>query len=147
MVLLKCGRRVASGYVVTDHIPVQADLSDLAEVITWCKTHDAECHQIVLNAERLYDRLINLEGQLDYMQLMTYQMAKQYVPEGEGGRCCTLLACSVRGSDQCRVRVSVLWLGGVVAVFSDHWSAFTRSGPVWLAVKEATELHPLGLGL
>ncbi len=62
----------------TDHIPVKADLSDLADVIAWCKTHDAECKRIVENAEKLYSRLINLEGQLDYMQLMTYHIAKRY---------------------------------------------------------------------
>jgi hypothetical protein len=61
----------------SDHIPVKADLSDLADVIAWCKTHDLQCQEIVHNAEKLYDRLINTEGQLDYMQLMTYHIAKR----------------------------------------------------------------------
>jgi hypothetical protein len=63
--------------VCADHIPVRADLSDLADVLTWCKTHDAECQQIVRNAEVLYERLMNVEGQLDYLQLMTYHIAKR----------------------------------------------------------------------
>ncbi len=59
---------------------MQADLSDLAEVLTWCKTHDAECKAIVGNAERLYERLMSKEGQLDYLQLMTFHIAKRCVP-------------------------------------------------------------------
>ena len=63
-----------------DHIVVAADLSDLAEVITWCKQHDAACEQITLNSKRLYHRLISREGQLDYMQLMIREIALKFMP-------------------------------------------------------------------
>jgi hypothetical protein len=63
-----------------DHIVVAADLSDLAEVIAWCKTHDAECERVAANCRALYDRVVSLEGQLDYLQLMTHEIAARFTP-------------------------------------------------------------------
>jgi hypothetical protein len=39
-------KHTAGDAVVGDHIRVAADLSDLSEVIEWCKAHDAECAQV-----------------------------------------------------------------------------------------------------
>ena len=61
-----------------DHIPVKADLSDLAQVITWCKQHDAECQAIAANAAALYDRLVNEAGQMEYTALMLHEMAARF---------------------------------------------------------------------
>ena len=33
-----------------DHVPIAADLSDLAEKIKWCREHDDECRQIAQRA-------------------------------------------------------------------------------------------------
>jgi hypothetical protein len=63
-----------------DHIPVATDLSDLANVIQWCKTHDRECETIADNSKALYNRLIAYEGQLDYMQLVLHEIAARFRP-------------------------------------------------------------------
>jgi len=64
-----------------DHIMVAADLSDLADVITWCKTHDAECARVASNSKALYDRLISKDGQLDYMQLVLHEIAARFTSQ------------------------------------------------------------------
>jgi hypothetical protein len=61
-----------------DHIRVAADLSDLAEVIAWCKQHDAECARIAASSKALYERLVAREGQLDYMQLLVHEVAARF---------------------------------------------------------------------
>jgi hypothetical protein len=53
-----------------DHVPVKADLSDLAEQIEWCRTHDEECKQIAKRAREIHDRFLSKEGILDYMQVL-----------------------------------------------------------------------------
>ncbi len=37
-----------------DHVPVKADLSDLAEKIRWCRENDVECRKIAKNVSELY---------------------------------------------------------------------------------------------
>lgn len=61
-----------------DHIPVAPDLSDLSEVITWCKQHDEVCERIASNSSALYERLIAKEGQIDYMQLVLHEIAARF---------------------------------------------------------------------
>jgi len=61
-----------------DHLVVAADLSDLAEVIEWCKRHDVACERIVSNSVALYKRLISREGLLDYTQLMLREVALRF---------------------------------------------------------------------
>lgn len=53
-----------------DHVPVKADLSDLAEKIEWCRTHDEECRMIANRARIIHDRFLSKEGILDYMQVL-----------------------------------------------------------------------------
>lgn len=52
-----------------DHVPVKADLSDLADAIEWCRNNDDKCQEIARNAQALHDRYISREGILDYMQV------------------------------------------------------------------------------
>ena len=52
-----------------DHVPVKADLSDLAEQIEWCRNHDEECQNIARRARMIHDRFLSKEGILDYMQV------------------------------------------------------------------------------
>ena len=54
-----------------DHVPVKADLSDLAEQIEWCRTHDEECKEIANRARMIHDRFLSKEGILDYMQVIS----------------------------------------------------------------------------
>jgi hypothetical protein len=49
------------------YIPIKADLSDLAEKITWCKTHDEECEKISVNATMWYNQFMNNEGLTKYV--------------------------------------------------------------------------------
>ena len=62
----------------TDHIPVKPDLSDLAEVIEWCKKNDAMCQRIAENSQQLYERLMSREGLLDYTQMMLRDIALRF---------------------------------------------------------------------
>jgi hypothetical protein len=61
-----------------DHVPVKADLSDLAEQIEWCKTHDDECQRIVERTRALYDQLFSAEGIMDYCQLMFAEISQRF---------------------------------------------------------------------
>ena len=56
---------------------MKSDFSDLAEVIKWCKEHDEECQRIAQNAMARYKNLINISGQLNYLQLMLYGFASR----------------------------------------------------------------------
>ena len=61
-----------------DHIRVAADLSDLFEVITWCKANDAACERIASNAGALYSSVVALDGQLDYLQLLVNEISSRF---------------------------------------------------------------------
>ena len=50
------------------YIPVKSDLSDLADKIRWCKTHDNECYQITQNAIKLYNEINNKNYILKYLK-------------------------------------------------------------------------------
>jgi hypothetical protein len=63
-----------------DHLSVKSDLSDLGAAILWAKTHDKECESIVANAQSLYERLIARDGQLDYLELITLEIASRFTP-------------------------------------------------------------------
>jgi Glycosyl transferase family 90 len=58
-----------------DHIPVKADLSDLAEKIEWCREHDEECRQIVENCQQIYTKYVARDGLLDYVQVCLKHVA------------------------------------------------------------------------
>jgi hypothetical protein len=61
-----------------DHVPVRADLSDLAAQIAWCKAHDAECEAIAGRAKALYARLFSQEGIMDYCQLLFNEISQRF---------------------------------------------------------------------
>jgi hypothetical protein len=48
-------------------IQVKHDLSNLAETVEWCLTHDAECKQIAENGRRFYDKYFTREFVYNYM--------------------------------------------------------------------------------
>jgi len=50
------------------YIPLKKDLSDLAEKITWCKSHDADAFKIAKAARAFFKEYINKETVMDYVQ-------------------------------------------------------------------------------
>lgn len=62
-----------------DHVPVQADLSDLEEKIRWCRENDDKCREIGEQAKLFYDKYVGQEPCLDYVQMVCRQIAKRYV--------------------------------------------------------------------
>lgn len=81
--LLQCGSlilQVESKYVTGDkywfahlmkpfvhYIPISFDFTDLEEKIKWCKNHDNDCKQIVINAKQLYDTYLSKDNILCYV--------------------------------------------------------------------------------
>ena len=49
-------------------VPVKHDLSDLIDVISWCKNNDSKCQQIALNAFEFYNNNLQKEHMLNYME-------------------------------------------------------------------------------
>lgn len=64
-----------------DHIPVKSDLSDLYEVINWCKNNDEECKKISQNAKKLYNKILKKENIFDYMQYICTNINKNTTDE------------------------------------------------------------------
>lgn len=61
-----------------DHVPIRADLSDLADKIRWCRSNDSACRAIARNAKKLWEMNISKQGLLDYVQLVTARIAARY---------------------------------------------------------------------
>lgn len=51
-----------------DHLEVEADLSNLREVLDWCKSHDDECKAIAKRARTLWSQELNREAILDFVE-------------------------------------------------------------------------------
>jgi hypothetical protein len=45
-----------------DHVPVRADLADLAQQIEWCRAHDEECQAIARRGAELHRRYLSADG-------------------------------------------------------------------------------------
>jgi hypothetical protein len=50
------------------YVPIQSDLSDLFDKIRWCRFNDEKCKEIASNAKKFYERYLQKDGVLDYMQ-------------------------------------------------------------------------------
>jgi len=66
-----------------DYVPVKSDLSDLGDIIRWCKLNDGTCKQIAFNAKNKYERYLNKDGILDYWELLLHNLSlcKLELPE------------------------------------------------------------------
>ncbi len=62
---------------LTDHVFVKADLSNLAGAIQWCKTHDAECQEMVSNARKKAAAYLSKEGLTNYVELVLCEIASR----------------------------------------------------------------------
>ncbi|GMF17941.1 unnamed protein product [Phytophthora fragariaefolia] len=61
-----------------DHVPIKADLSDLAEKIQWCRDNDDKCRQIAARANELYDQFVSKEAIHDYMEIICNRVAQRF---------------------------------------------------------------------
>ena len=56
------------------YVPVKDDLSDLISQIKWCINHDKECQEIAKNAVEFYNKYLQKDGILDYMQKIIVEL-------------------------------------------------------------------------
>ncbi|CAI5736562.1 unnamed protein product [Peronospora destructor] len=61
-----------------DHVPIKADLSDLAEKIRWCRENDDKCEQIAAHANELYERFVSKEAIHDYVEVICNRVAQRF---------------------------------------------------------------------
>lgn len=59
------------------YVPVKNDLTDLFDIIRWCRDNDEKCKNIANNARKFYDTYLSEDGQLDYLQKLLIEV-KQY---------------------------------------------------------------------
>lgn len=48
------------------YVPIKYDLSDLEEIILWCRNNDIKCKEIVNNAKKIYYEYFSKEGLMKY---------------------------------------------------------------------------------
>ena len=56
------------------YIPVKADLSDLIDMIKWCKMNDDKCVEIVKNAKLFYKKYLSKDGVFNYLQSLLFNL-------------------------------------------------------------------------
>ena len=59
------------------YVPVKEDLSDLIDMIKWCKANDKKCKNIAINAKNFYLKYLQKDGMLDYMQKLLIDLKNQ----------------------------------------------------------------------
>ena len=52
------------------YIPVKSDLSDLVEIVKWCQKNDSKCKKIANNGYNFYEKYLNRDGLLSYLEGM-----------------------------------------------------------------------------
>ena len=52
------------------YVPVSWDMSDLLDVVQWCRDNDDKCKEIAENARKFYDTYLGRDGILDHLQLL-----------------------------------------------------------------------------
>ena len=52
----------------THYVPIKQDLSNLIDQIKWCRKNDSKCKEIVQNAQDFFNKYLQFDGILDYMQ-------------------------------------------------------------------------------
>lgn len=53
----------------THYVPIKKDLSNIIEIIRWCRSNDDKCKQIAENATNFYKKYLNKDAILDYIQI------------------------------------------------------------------------------
>lgn len=54
------------------YIPIKEDSSDLIEKIKWCINNDRQCKEIAKNANAFYNKYLNKDSILDYLQSLLF---------------------------------------------------------------------------
>lgn len=62
------------------YVPVKEDLSDLLSQIEWCKANDDKCARIADNARAFYNKYLDTEGILDFLQKEMWELASRTKP-------------------------------------------------------------------
>jgi Glycosyl transferase family 90 len=62
-----------------DHVPVEADLSDLEEKIRWCRANDDKCREIAANCLNFYEKYVARSALLDYVEMVTKHISKRQI--------------------------------------------------------------------
>lgn len=57
------------------YVPVKQDLSNLVQVIDWCRDNDDKCKQIASNALDFYNKYLSEDGILDYLQQVFFELS------------------------------------------------------------------------
>ena len=61
------------------YVPIKEDLSDLSEIIKWCKQNDSKCKEIMINANNFCKKYFSKDYIYDYMSIiMTKISNKQF---------------------------------------------------------------------
>jgi hypothetical protein len=58
------------------YVPVNEDLSNLVDIVKWCKKNDNKCQEIAKNAQEFAKKYLTKNGILDYLQKLIYEMKK-----------------------------------------------------------------------
>ena len=59
------------------YVPIKSDMSDIIQVIEWCRVNDDKCKTISENATRFYRKYLCEEGILDFLQKTFISLKKQ----------------------------------------------------------------------
>lgn len=65
-----------------DHVPIAADLSDLASQIEWCRAHDSECEAMAAEAQRLHREHLTIRGITSYMAAALAEVSARQHEDG-----------------------------------------------------------------
>ena len=68
---------IISNYILGDYIPVKEDLSDLLEIIQWCKDNDEKAKIIANNALKFHNKYLTKDGVLNYLQFVLVNIKNQ----------------------------------------------------------------------
>lgn len=60
------------------YIPIKYDLSNLEEIILWCRSNDSKCKQIVKNAKDLYDEYFTKDKLMYYTSVLLNSVAYKH---------------------------------------------------------------------
>jgi hypothetical protein len=73
------------------YVPVASDLSDLIDVINWCKNNDKKCEAIAQNGYDLYVKKLGRDGALDYMQEQLSKIKLYAIPPVVNAKICIIV--------------------------------------------------------
>ena len=60
------------------YVPIKYDLSNLEEIILWCRSNDEKCKQIVKNAKDIYDEYFTKDKLMKYTSILLNTIANKH---------------------------------------------------------------------